>query len=77
MILSAAAVPSPRLPLRPRLLLCVLALWLLTTAGQLLGALVLDLLITDVVDVHLLVGMTLAFLAVAVAPGPQYWRRSR
>ena len=55
----------------------VLALGLLTTAGQLLGALVLDLLLTDVVDVHLLVGMTLAFLAVAVAPGPQYWRRSR
>ena len=53
----------------------VLALGLLTTAGQLLGALVLDLLLTDVVDGHLIAGMALAFLAVALAPGPRAWRR--
>ncbi len=53
----------------------VLALGLLTTAGQLLGALVLDLLLTDVVDGHLLVGMVLAFLAVGLAPGPRYLLR--
>ncbi len=49
----------------------VLALGLLTTAGQLLGALALDLLLTDVVDGHLIVGMGMAFLAVGIAPGPR------
>ena len=55
----------------------VLTLGLLVTAGQLLGALILDLLLTDVVDMQLLAGIVLAFMAVAVAPGPRYWRRSR
>lgn len=42
----------------------VLAVTLLVTAGQLAGALVLDLLLTDVVDGHLVVGVLVAFVAV-------------
>ncbi len=42
----------------------VLAVTLLVTAGQLAGALLLDLLLTDVVDGHLVVGVLLAFVAV-------------
>lgn len=44
----------------------VLAVTLLVTAGQLTGALVLDLLLLDVVDGHLVVGTLLAFAAVTI-----------
>jgi transporter family-2 protein len=55
----------------------VLSLGLLATAGQLLGALVLDLLLTDVVEVNLVVGVGLALLAVAIAGGPSVVRFRR
>jgi|DEB0MinimDraft_3_1074331.scaffolds.fasta_scaffold00024_16 transporter family-2 protein len=42
----------------------VLAVTLLVTAGQLAGALLLDLLLLDVVDGHLVVGVLVAFVAV-------------